>query len=166
MPRITMNLDDIQGGTIPAGQYRCRLLGVVAKQSRSNAPMLEWTWGVLGGKSEGRDVRSFTSLQDHALFGLRDHLQAFGLSGQIDVDTSKLVGKTALLTIVETQVTGNDGGSITVNRVEGVLRDPQAGGAKGSGPVPEDEEENPFGDEAKQSGAERQQVSGSDGAPY
>ena len=120
MVRITLNLDDV-GNTftiIEPGRYPARVVDIEEKESSTGNPMLAWSWELEGGDYSGREIMSFTSLQDHALFGLKEHLEAFGISGEVDLDTDKLIGKTAMLTITKTKTRSkNTGEEIEVNRV-------------------------------------------------
>jgi len=120
MVRITLNLDDV-GNTftiIEPGRYPARVVDIEEKESSTGNPMLAWSWELEGGDYSGREIMSFTSLQDHALFGLKEHLEAFGISGEVDIDTDKLIGKTAMLTITKTKTRSkNTGEEIEVNRI-------------------------------------------------
>lgn len=120
MVRITLNLDDV-GNTftiIEPGRYPARVVDIEEKESSTGNPMLAWSWELEGGDYSGREIMSFTSLQDHALFGLKEHLEAFGISGEVDIDTDKLIGKTAMLTVVKAKTRSkNTGEEIEVNRV-------------------------------------------------
>ena len=120
MVRITLNLDDVGSSftIIEPGRYPARVVDIEEKESSTGNPMLVWSWELEGGDYSGQEIRSFTSLQDHALFGLKQHLEAFGISGEVDIDTDKLIGKTAMLTITKTKTRSrNTGEEIEVNRV-------------------------------------------------
>lgn len=120
MVRITLNLDDVGSSftIIEPGRYPARVVDIEEKESSTGNPMLAWSWELEGGDYSGREIKSFTSLQDHALFGLKQHLEAFGISGEVDIDTDRLIGKTAMLTITKTKTRSkNTGEEIEVNRV-------------------------------------------------
>jgi len=120
MVRITLNLDDVGSSftIIEPGRYPARVVDIEEKESSTGNPMLVWSWELEGGDYSGREIRSFTSLQDHALFGLKQHLEAFGISGEVDIDTDRLIGRTAMLTITKTKTRSrNTGEEIEVNRV-------------------------------------------------
>jgi hypothetical protein len=120
MVRITLNLDDVGNSftLIEPGRYPARVVGIEEKESSTGNPMLVWSWELEGGDYSGQEIKSFTSLQDHALFGLKQHLEAFGVSGEVDLDTDKLIGKTAVLTITKTKTRSkNTGEEIEVNRI-------------------------------------------------
>ena len=121
MVRITLNLDDV-GNTftiIEPGRYPARVVDIEEKESSTGNPMLVWSWELEGVDGHvGQEIKSFTSLQDHALFGLKQHLEAFGISGEVDLDTDKLIGKTAVLTIAKAKTRSkNTGEEIEVNRI-------------------------------------------------
>jgi hypothetical protein len=59
---------------------------------RSSQRMLVWTWKVLTGPDRGTNVKSYTSLEPHALRSLKQHLLAFGFAGEVDIDTATLIG--------------------------------------------------------------------------
>jgi len=121
MVRITLNLDDVGSSftIIEPGRYPARVVDIEERESSTGNPMLVWSWELEGDRDySGREIKSFTSLQDHALFSLKQHLEAFGISGEVDLDTDKLIGKTAMLTITKTKTRSrNTGEEIEVNRV-------------------------------------------------
>ena len=124
MVRLNMNLDEISDGfeVIPAGEYTAKVVDIEEKDSSKGNPMLEWTWSITDGSSAGSEVKSFTSLQEHARFGLKEHLTAFGLKGEVDFDTDRLLKKKAKLLIgVSTVKSRNTGEDMEVNRVEKIL---------------------------------------------
>ena len=120
MVRITLNLDDVGSSftIIEPGRYPARVVDIEEKESSTGNPMLVWSWELEGGDYSGQEIKSFTSLQDHALFGLKQHLEAFGVSGEVDIDTDKLIGKTAMLTITKAKTRSKKTGEeIEVNRI-------------------------------------------------
>ncbi|HON76340.1 MAG TPA: DUF669 domain-containing protein, partial [Dermatophilaceae bacterium] len=76
MVRITLNLDDVGSSftVIEPGRYPARVVDIEEKESSTGNPMLVWSWELEGGDYSGQEIMSFTSLQDHALFGLKQHL--------------------------------------------------------------------------------------------
>ncbi len=103
MTRLKYNLDKITSFTVAPGKYRAKLVKVEQTLSSKKKPMLVWYWKIMSGSEKGKEVRSWTSLQENALGGLKQHLEAFRLKGQIDRDTSSLVGKYVVL-IVGTRI--------------------------------------------------------------
>lgn len=105
MPKLgKLNLDAIQPpAQLPAGKYTARLVDVVDGQSRSNKEMWTWSWEIIGGEFSGKQIKSFTLVEaGENLISLRQHLEAFGFSGQLSgVDTDKLIGKSAILVLVK-----------------------------------------------------------------
>lgn len=133
MVKIAVNLDDIKGGftLLDAGKYVARLIDVQEQESSTGNPMLCWFWEI-----DDCEVRSFTSLQDHALFGLKEHLEAFGITGEVDIDTDICIGKSAQLTVTKIKKRSQRSGEeIEVNQVEAVKalksKGPAASGPKG-----------------------------------
>lgn len=102
---------------VESGVYRAKLIDVEETESSAGNPMLAWTWEILGKENAGAEVKSFTSLLPNALFGLKGHLSALGVqSGKVKMNTDKLLGRKATLTIVKI----DDGGE--KNRVNKVAK--------------------------------------------
>lgn len=100
MPRLQYNLNEIESREeIPAGRYKAKLKACKKKKSRSGKPMLEWQWKLTSGSAKNQTVMSWTSLQENALFSLKEHLEALGLKGQVDKSTDQLVGKIAVVVV-------------------------------------------------------------------
>lgn len=112
MPQLKYNLDDIQTFMFEPGTYKARLVKVEQTLSKKKKPMLVWHWKLLSGPQKGQIIRSFTSLLDNALSNLKEHVSAFGFQGRINVNTSKLVGKSAKLVI---GLTSNESGRESSN---------------------------------------------------
>ena len=102
--KFKINLEELsEGYLIPAAKYVARLVEVIEEPSKKGFPMFTWTWNITVGSEKGREIKTWTSLQDHALFGLAGHLKAFGLSGDIEFDTDEVaqfVGRELRLTVV------------------------------------------------------------------
>jgi len=128
MVKIKVNLDDISSfSVIEPGKYQAKLVDVIEAESSTGNPMLVWTWRV--ENEEDKELKSFVSLQTHALFGLKEHLEAFGVAGQVDFNTDKLIGKRAVLSVIKTTVVNrNNGEDMEVNRIEAVLPAKKASG--------------------------------------
>jgi hypothetical protein len=151
MVKLSLNLDEIGTAmeTIDPGRYKAKVIDVEEGDSQSGNPMLTWTWEITEGDSAGKELRSYTSLQEHALFGLKSHLEAFGHTGEVEVDTDKLIGKTAILVVTKKKIRSNrTDEEIEVNRIENVLPSKGSGeaakkpviskssGKKGQGNIP------------------------------
>jgi hypothetical protein len=108
--RIKMNLNDVASMTIiPAGKYVLKLTDVAEEKSSKGKPMLVWTWKIVGGEYKGKTMKSWTSLQEEALFGLKNHLEAFGYKGDVDVDPRKLINKqVAGIVVIDTYLDKNE----------------------------------------------------------
>ena len=120
--RIKADLDDIGDARtlIDAGTYNAKLFNVEEGESSSNNPMLIWDWKITSpGTFEGETVRSWTSLQDHALFGFKQHLLALDptLKGSINVDPEEYVGTPVVLKIGVRQYKNKEGEEATSNNI-------------------------------------------------
>jgi len=104
VPQYNLDLDEIQsmGGAdnFPIGKHRAKLANVEERESNSSGhPTLYWEWEGADEASQGGTIRSFSSLQDHALGSLKMHCEAFGLHGSVVLDTDELIGKHAMLVV-------------------------------------------------------------------
>lgn len=135
MARIKMALGDIEGGggvMIEPGQWLAELQDCGEQESSNGNPMLVWFWEIKEGPSEGLDIKSYTSLQDHALFGVKEHLVAFGADedADIDLDTDQLIGRQAILTIGKAKFRDKDSGeereASRVNAIKSAKKKKQA----------------------------------------
>lgn len=136
MPRIKMDLSNVEvgGPRVPPGQYVAELLDCEEKESSTGNPMLEWEWEISDGDHEGQTVRSWTSLQEHALFGFKGHLIGLGEDADdVDIDTDDLIGRKAILTIGERRYKDKESGeertASSVERVD-VYKRPSKSGKK------------------------------------
>lgn len=100
MPQKKLNLDKLQDfQPVPPGQYTCRLISVEEEVSAAGNAMWVWDWEVSRGPHAGKAVRSWTVTEGEYQGQLKSHLTAFGLSGAVSVDTDRLVGREAELTL-------------------------------------------------------------------
>ena len=140
MVKLSVNLDEVDLNDfeiIPAGKYLAKVSDIVEQESSSGNPMLVWDWSIIGGEHAGVGLKSYTSLQDHALFGLKGHLEAFKVIGDIsDFEMDALIGKTAMLTVTKNTIVNRDSGEdMDVNRITKVLA-AIAPGVKTATPAP------------------------------
>ena len=122
MVKLSVNLDEVDLNDfeiIPAGKYLAKVSDIVEQESSSGNPMLVWSWDIIGGEHAGVGLKSYTSLQDHALFGLKQHLEAFNVVGDVsDFEMDALIGKTAKITVTKNVIVNRDSGEdMEVNRV-------------------------------------------------
>lgn len=150
MPRLSYNLDEIKSYTVEPGRYRARLVKVEQTLSTTKRPMLVWHWKIVSGPEKGKAVRSFTSLLETALSGLKEHLEAFGLSGKVNMDTAKLIGRFVTLVIGMRSGTNRDGDEREYSTVLGVKSEKAEEDLEESEDV-EDEEEEDEGDDEDES---------------
>lgn len=131
-PRLRYNLSDIPDIIeFTPGRYLAKLKSCTKTVSaNSGQPMLVWVWVLLSGPNKGQQIKSWTSLQENALFGLKQHLLAFGLKGKVDQSTDKLIGKTVVLVIGKRKGETKDGREADFSAVLAVL--PKSAGTKNS----------------------------------
>lgn len=139
MARLKYNLDEITAVLCEPGRYRARLMKCEQTMSSKNNPMITWYWKLLAGEAKGKEIRSFTSLLDTALSGLKQHLEAFKFSGKVNVDTTKLIGRYVIL-VVSTSANEDKETGLTreFTSVAGVLPDKKKKARKA--PVEEEDE--------------------------
>lgn len=100
MPKLRVNLDKLRSfGALPAGEYVCRLTAVTEGESQRGNAMWIWDWTVDQGIHSGGSLRTWTVTEGENQGALKDHLIALGFSGKASVDTDKLLGKRALLSV-------------------------------------------------------------------
>lgn len=138
-PKIRVNLSEIPDYvSVDAGRHRAKVLEVTEENSRSSGePMWTWLWEVIGGDSEGRNIKSYTSLQEHALGGLKMHAKAFGYDVEKDedvtFDSGKVIGKIAILVVTKRKVRSRETGEeIDLSSVSNVMPDADAKGKRGA----------------------------------
>ena len=97
---------------IEPGTYLARVKKIEQKMSQAQKPYLNWTFVIVGGDYDGRNVFYMTSLSPNALWKLKDTLiKAFGmekeeLAGEFDLDTESLIGEEVAVVISEEEYNG------------------------------------------------------------
>lgn len=111
--RFRFDLSSVEvSPSLPPGTYRAAVKQVELREGKSSGkPYLNWTFQVLEPPFVGRVVYLTTSLQEHALFRLKEVLVALGEDAnlvelEVDEDTNLLtypqvVGKEVLLRVGE-----------------------------------------------------------------
>ena len=141
MVRLKYNLDEITSVLCEPGRYRARLVKCEQTTSSKNNPMIVWYWKILEGEPKGKEIRSFTSLLDTALSGMKMHLEAFKFKGEMSVETPKLIGRYAVLVLPTTASEDKETGlTREFTSVAGVLPDKKKKARKA--PPVEDEYED------------------------
>ena len=132
MARLTINLDEIPDIQMPdPGRHRAKLMSCLEDVSQASGnDMLVWLWEVIAGDSEGRRIKSYTTLDEDALGGLKMHLKAFGhTEGVAEVDTDKFLKKTAVIICAKSKYRDRDSGEEREGvSVATVLPDTESGG--------------------------------------
>src|SRR5690606_29572958 len=80
---------------VPEGDYAVRVKEVTAEESQGGKPYLKFTLIITEGKHEGKTLRHTCSLQSHALFTLRNTLEALNYpipDGTADINLDELEG--------------------------------------------------------------------------
>ncbi len=95
LSEIADAIPQLSVGTFPARLVSC----TKGKSKNSGNPTLTWDWMLLGGPDKGQRARSWTSLQEQALFNLKQHLIGLGFKKSVEVDTETLIGKKVRLAI-------------------------------------------------------------------
>lgn len=114
-PKLTINLDGIPDiGIMPEpGKHRAKLVSCEEDVSQSSGnDMYVWLWEVIAGDSIGRRIKSYTTLAEDALGGLKMHFKAFGVPDgeEVDVDTDEFVDRTAIILCVSSKYRDRDSG--------------------------------------------------------
>lgn len=133
-PKLHVNMGDIPDFVaMEPGKHRARLVSCEEEESSKGNAMYTWTWEGIEGDNEGLSIKSYTSLLENAMGNLKRHLLAFGYDEDYegDVDTRKLIGKTALLIVVMRKFRDRDTGEEREgSSVKSVLPDTKAKGSK------------------------------------
>lgn len=123
MAKLSYDLTEIPDIVeLEQGRATARLVACTKGKSKASGnPTLTWEWMFLTGPNKGTRGRSWTSLQDHALGGLKQHLMAFGYKKVVDIDTEDLIGKKVTLVVGTRPRKLDDGRTINQSGVTAVL---------------------------------------------
>lgn len=148
MPRLKVNLAGVEVGgvNVPPGRYLSELVDVQEGESKTGNPMLIWEWEISEGDYSGNTIRSWTSLQEQALFGLKGHLIGLGEDEEdVDMELDELIGRRVYLTIQtrkwKDQDSGEDREGSSVAKVE-EYRKPRRTSGKKRRPKDDDEDDD------------------------
>jgi len=147
MAQLKYNLDEISNITVEPGRYRARLTKCEQTLSTTKNPMLVWHWKIVSGDEKSKEIRSFTSLLDNALGTLKNHLEAFGFTGKVNLDTGKLIGRYATIVVALREGKTREGVDAEFSNVVAVLPDTRK--KKKRKPV-EEEYEDEYEDEEEE----------------
>ena len=112
MVRIRLDVGELPDGfqMVDPGRWPARLMDVERDVSAANNRMLVCTWKVSDAPSQGRSIRSWAVLEPaDSLWNLKQLLTAFGYEGRIDIQSDDLVGGDAMITVVHSEQTKDDG---------------------------------------------------------
>ena len=155
MTKLRFNMDDIPDFVaVDPGKHRAKLEEVEEGVSKKGKDKLVFKWIILEGDNEGRSIQSHVSLDDNALGSLKTHMAAFGYSGDVNIDTKVLHGRTAIIVVRASKYRDADTGEEKEGaQIMNVLPDPKssksaassASGSKKTGKVSTGGEDNiPF----------------------
>lgn len=136
---FSVDLSDVQGFQIPAGDYPGKLLSVEYGKSKAGNPMFTWAFVIIGDKCAGKEFKTFTATTPQALWKVAEVLKALGMAAEgsvVKFKKEQVEGKRVLLRIEDTVY--NDEPSSTIGKVlahpDGPdmprVGDPLAGGKK------------------------------------
>lgn len=104
------NVSEGGGGTrVPAGDYAVKVKKVLAKESSNDKPYLNWELEGLNGALKGKTIYHTTSLQEQALFNLRNTLMACKVDvpkSKMKIDLKKLIGLIMGITVEDDEYKG------------------------------------------------------------
>ncbi len=109
-------------GFLEPGVYRAQVESVEQRDGK-NYPGLSWTWSSVEPDTQGQRADLFTSLSPKALWVLKGILEAFGAEipqSAMRFDTNRLVGKQAMIKVINepwTDAAGEEHPSSKVERV-------------------------------------------------
>jgi len=88
MPRINVNLDDVESGsqftTLPDGKYLVKIQETSKVGKSANGAYIMWIAKVLEGEFEGKLIGWNTSLLPQALWNLKNMLEAISMKWDED----------------------------------------------------------------------------------
>jgi hypothetical protein len=144
-------------GFLEPGVYRAQVESVEQRDGK-NYPGLSWTWSSVEPDTQGQRADLFTSLSPKALWVLKGILEAFGAEipqSAMRFETNKLVGKQAMIKVINepwTDAAGEEHPSSKVERVFKPLSTSQPPNGNGkakaaSEPLPAEPDGLDFGDD-------------------
>lgn len=94
---------------VPAGDYAVKVKKVESKISSNDKPYLNWELEGINGALKGKKIYHTTSLQEQALFNLRNTLMACKVNvpkSKMQIDLKKLVGLVMGITVDDDEYKG------------------------------------------------------------
>lgn len=110
---ININLDGVSGTSrVPDGDYKVKVKEASIETNESKGTQyVQFTLTIIDGKHEGKNLRHMNSLQPHALFALRNTLEALNYpipDGAFDLDLKSLVGLEMGVAVENEEYNGRD----------------------------------------------------------
>lgn len=97
------------GVRVPPGDYAVKVKKVVVKESKNEKPYLNWELVGLNGALKGQTIYHTTSLQEQALFNLRNTLLACKVDvpkSKVKINLKELAGKVFGVTVDDDEYKG------------------------------------------------------------
>jgi hypothetical protein len=100
---------------VEPGDYMARVVDIEKGASKAGNAMWTWTWAIVSGDSAGKELKLWTALTPKAMFKLRECVEALGVwspGEKLRVKPREVVGKTAVITVVEEDYNGKPSSKI------------------------------------------------------
>lgn len=138
MPVIEVDFTGVESGAgfLEPGVYRAQVEKVESREG-ANYPGLSWTWSSIEPETFGQRSNLFTSLSPKSLWVLKGILEAFGAEipqSAMRLNTDKLIGKKALIKVINepwTDAAGESHDSSKIDRVFKIQGETQPSGNGG-----------------------------------
>ena len=105
-----VDLTDVQEGfAIPDGNYAVRCIDVEQSTSKAGNPMFVWSFVIIAGEFEGKDMKMWTSLAPAAMWKVAEAVKALGVGdvGQVvKFKRSDVIGRECGATISASEYQG------------------------------------------------------------
>lgn len=106
-----VDLDGVDAGVIPEGDYEMELIDVERGFSNNGNAMWTWRWQVSRGPNKGRNIPNYTALSPQALWKVVETFDALGIErteGGTKFKRSDVIGTLAMAHIVTGSYDGRD----------------------------------------------------------
>jgi len=130
MPEYSFDFpDDREFELIDVNKYNCIVDQIEERKSAGGYPYLNWRFKIVDGKFKGRILFYMTSLQEQAMWKIKDICKALGVPvqpGVNRVNTDNLVGKPCICTVghreyndtMQEEITAIEPGTVTGGAVD------------------------------------------------
>lgn len=117
--KVSVDFSGVESGggrKIPEGEYLLKVVEVEMKDSQAGNQYLAFKYKVANGPFAGANIWDNVSLKSTALWRLRTLLECFGMNppeGKMDLDLTKMVGKTIFVEVANETYQGKEKPRIT-----------------------------------------------------